>query len=148
MCYSYKCNGESRDWRNFSVFQSCYIWFLHISDEKRCRYFQLIRRSRLKMMLFFLLELDVQNFFLIITLISAPWKKLNPEKAGRGSTWSPPVVFPNMYLLERGGFLWLLILSELISFLKISLKFLKSLRRYDQTHSQPEKNYSQKAHLY
>ena len=71
-----------------AFFQSCYIWFLHISDEKRCTYFQLTRRSKLKMMFFFLLELDVQTFFPIITLISALRKKLNPKKAGRGSIWS------------------------------------------------------------
>ena len=46
-----------------------------------------------------------------------------------------PVFFRKMYLLKRGwnpGFLWLLILSQNISFLKISLNLLKSFRRYEE----------------
>ena len=45
-----------------------------------------------------------------------------------------PVVFPKIHLLERGrspGFLWLLILLLVTSFLKIILKFLKSFRKYE-----------------
>ena len=40
-----------------------------------------------------------------------------------------------IYLVKRSwnpGFLWLLILSQITSFLKISLNFLKSFRRYEE----------------
>ena len=96
---------------------------------------------------FFFLNWMFKIFFPLLLLYQHHEKSLTLKRLG-GGQFDPPVVFPNMYLLERSGFLWLLILSELISFLKISLKFLKSLRRYDQTESQPEKNYSQKAHSY
>ena len=56
---------------------------------------------------------------------------------GRGDQFKlhPSVVFRKMYLLKRGwnpGFLWLLILSSVTSFLKISLKLLKSFRNYEE----------------
>ena len=47
----------------------------------------------------------------------------------------PPVIFQKMYLLKRRwnpGFLLFLILSQVTSFLEISLKFLKSFRRYEK----------------
>ena len=52
-----------------------------------------------------------------------------------GSIWSYHVAFRKIYLLKRGwnpGFLWLLILSEVTSFLKTYLKFLKSFRSYEE----------------
>ena len=54
---------------------------------------------------------------------------------GWGSIWSYRVAFRKTYLLKRGwnpGFLRLLILSKVTSFLKIYLKFLKSFRSSEE----------------
>ena len=59
-------------------------------------------------------------------------RQLSPKRLGKGQL-NPTVVFSKMCLLKRGwntGFLWLLILSEVTPFLKISLKILKLFRRY------------------
>ena len=50
------------------------------------------------------------------------------------SSVNPTTVFRKIYLLKRGWnpVSWLLILSKVTSFLKISLKFLKSFRRYEE----------------
>ena len=60
---------------------------------------------------------------------------LTPKTAGGGGRGGQvdllPVFFWKIYLLKKGwnpGFLWLLILSYRTSFLKISLKFLKSFK--------------------
>ena len=59
---------------------------------------------------------------------------LNPETAWGGRVnLTTPVIFRKEYLLKRGrnlGFLRLLILSLDTSFLKISLNFLKSFKRF------------------
>ena len=51
-----------------------------------------------------------------------------------GCQFDAPVVFPKLCFLERGwssDFLWLLILSQITFFLKISLKFIKYFRRHE-----------------
>ena len=61
---------------------------------------------------------------------------LNPETAWGGRVnLTTPVIFRKEYLLKRGrnlGFLRLLILSLDTSFLKISLNFLKSFKRFEE----------------
>ena len=62
---------------------------------------------------------------------------LNPETAWGGGrvNLTTPGVFRKEYLLKRGrnlGFLRLLILSLDTSFLKISLNFLKSFKRFEE----------------
>ena len=62
---------------------------------------------------------------------------LNPKTAWGGVrvNLTPPVVFRKEYLIKRGrnlGFLRLLILSLDTSFLKISLNFLKSFKRFEE----------------
>ena len=77
----------------------------------------------------------VQFYFLILLERGVTRKTFfNPKKAGVGSIRPSPVVFPKIFFLGRGCevfFLRHLIISLVTFFLKMSMKLLKSFRKYE-----------------
>ena len=108
---------------------------ISISPSANCIVISSYTRSQVTQKISILIPLRIYGFQRTAWVYYTSYEYIltNHKKAGGMNLIPHPVVFSKMNFLERGGspgFLWLLVLSYVTSFLKILLKFFKSFRRY------------------